>query len=113
MSSMAKVSLKRRSAKRWRRTTSRAQIGHARENPGGGFVGDDRKAPGRAGGVQAGHLRGLAFFATDPDLLEKMIEADFVVGGNASTAIGGGNGQRAIDGMLALHRGVEVQAAVG
>jgi hypothetical protein len=67
--------------------------------------------------VEARHLSGLPFLAADPNLFEKVIEANFVVGrnpsGNGGTTIGGIGewaGQRVTRAVL---RGVEVQAAVG
>src|SRR5579864_3346237 len=88
------------------------QIGHAAQNARGWLIGQHRKMPGRSGGAQPLDLRGLAFFPADPDLLEQMIEADFVVTGNGRATIGG-VGQRASQRMArAVLQRIEMQAAV-
>src|SRR5216683_2184595 len=107
-SSTAKVSVKRRSARRWRRTTSRAR----REQARGGFPSYNRKMSSATFGAQEFRLRGLAFFAANPDLFEQMIDADVFVGGNWRTTIRG-VGQRASHRMIgAVLRGIEGKVAV-
>src|SRR5260370_17376873 len=69
------------------------QIRHAAENAVCRLLGQHRKMPGGSSGMKALDLGRLAFFAPNPDLLEQMIEADFVVTGNGATI--GGVSQRA------------------
>jgi hypothetical protein len=89
------------------------KIGHAGENARCWLFRNDGELASRAGGVKAVGLRGFAFFAADPNLLEEMIEANFVVRGNGCAAIGG-VGERAIERLAgAVLRGVEVKMAVG
>src|SRR5712692_9908613 len=89
-----------------------AQIGHARKNSRSGLLRDNRKLPRGAGGVQALGLRRLPFFAANPNLLEKMVETNFVVGGNSCAAVTR-VGKRAIERMAwTVLRRIEVQVAV-
>src|SRR5579859_1686962 len=63
--------------------------------------------------MKRAHLRGLPFLTADPDLLEKMIEANLIVSGDLRAAIGG-VGERALERVAGtVLRGVEVEAAVG
>src|ERR1700692_1980403 len=55
------------------------QFRHAAQNARGRIVGDQRKAASRPGGVEAIDARRRAFLAENPDLFQKMIEANFVV----------------------------------
>src|SRR5713226_691676 len=87
------------------------QIRHAAENAPGRLLGQHRKMPGGSSGMKALDLGRLAFFAANPDLLEQMIEADFVVTGNGAAI--GGVGQRAGERVArAVQRGIEMQAAM-
>src|SRR5258708_28951523 len=62
-------------------------MGHTRKNSRGGLVRYDRQTPRWAGSVKNLGLRRLPFLAADPNLLEKMVETDLVVGGNGCAAI--------------------------
>src|SRR5690349_3782836 len=74
------------------------QFGHATQHAGGGLIRQDREISGRPGGAKPLNEGGLSFFAANPDLLEEMIEADFVIGGDIAAAIGGVD-ERAGEGM--------------
>ena len=89
------------------------QFSHAPQNFRGWLVRNKRETSCWTGGVQASHLSGLPFLAADPDLFEKMIEANLVVGGNRSAAVGG-VGERAGERMArTVLRRVKVETAVG
>ena len=63
--------------------------------------------------MEAGDLSRLPFLAANPNLLEKVIKSNLVVGGNRSAAIGG-IGKRACQRVAgAVLCGVKVQVAVG
>src|SRR5882757_6243973 len=84
-----------------------ARIGHTREQARGGFPSYNRKMTSATFGAQEFRLRGLAFFAANPDLFEQMIDADVFVGGNCRATIGG-VGQRAGHRMIgAMPRSVK------
>src|SRR5713226_4890608 len=63
------------------------QIGHARKNSRGGLVGYYRKPPRWTSGVEVFCLCRLPFLAANPNLLEEMVEANFVVRGNGCTTV--------------------------
>ena len=65
------------------------QFGHASENARWGFVGNQRQGACWSCGVKGIDSCGLSFFTEDPDLLEEMVEADFVVSGWSAAAVGG------------------------
>src|SRR5712692_8415146 len=89
-----------------------AQIRHARKNSRSRFLRNNRHLPSGAGRVQALGLRRLPFFAANPNLLEKMVETNFVVGGNSCAAVTR-VGKRAIQRMAwTVLRRIEVQVAV-
>src|SRR5207253_9456012 len=86
--------------------------GHARKRPRGGLFRNGRQLSRWSGRVQVLRLRGLPFFTANPNLLEEMVEADFVVGGNRCAAIRRVS-ERTVERMArALLRRVEVQVAV-
>src|SRR6266852_1570390 len=89
-----------------------AQIGHARKNSRGRLAAHHRQTPRWPGGVKAFRPRRLPFLATNPNLLEEMVEANFVVRGNGCTTVrrvGERTSQRMARTML---RRVKVQVAV-
>src|SRR5260370_9890449 len=89
-----------------------ARIGHTREQARGGFTSYNRKMSSGTFGAQEFRLRGLAFFAANPDLFEQMIDANVFVGGNWRATIGG-VGQRAGHRMIgAVLRSIEGKIAV-
>src|SRR5260370_5612493 len=86
------------------------QIRHAAENAPGRLLGQHGKMPGGSSGMKALDLGRLAFFAANPDLLDQMIEADFVVTGNGAGIRGVGQPASA-RGAPTLHRGMRMQTA--
>ena len=88
------------------------EIGHTAENSRGRLFRNDGEMTGRARGAKAIDLRLLPFFATDPDLLEEVIEADFVVGGGGAAVGGIGEGTRKRMAGSVLD-GVEMDMAMG
>src|SRR5205085_2880860 len=89
------------------------QVRHARKNARGRFLGHGREFSGSSRSSQARNLGGLAFLATNPNLFQQVIEADFVVGRDGLTAIWRVH-QRAIERLAgAVQRGVEMQVAMG
>src|SRR5258708_21603781 len=87
-------------------------MGHTRKNSRGGLVRYDRQTPRWAGSVKELGLRRLPFLAADPNLLEKMVETDLVVGGNGCAAVHR-VGERTIERMArTMLRRVEVQVAM-
>jgi hypothetical protein len=97
--------------------SNQAQLGHPAEDFRGWLLGKDREASSRPAGMQRVHLGRLPYLAEDPDLFQKVIEANLVVGrnrgGNGGAAIGG-VGERARKRMAgAVLCRVKVEAAMG
>jgi hypothetical protein len=89
------------------------QVCHAAQNFRGWLVGTKRETSRRPGRVETGYFGRLPFLPADPDLLEEMIEANLIVGGNRSAAIGG-VGERARQRVArAVLGSIKVQATVG
>src|SRR5258705_9603449 len=66
-----------------------ARLGHTREQARRGFPSYNGQMASGTFGAQEFGLRGLAFFAANPDFFEQVIDADVFVGGNWRAAIGG------------------------
>jgi hypothetical protein len=65
------------------------QIRHSAEHSLGRLIRQDRKIARRSRGAKNFYKGRLSFFATDPDLLEQVIEANFVIGRDVAATIGG------------------------
>ena len=90
-----------------------ATVGHARQQADGRLLGQQRQVTVRnVLRVEVIRLRWLAFFAANPDLLQQVIEANFVFRGGIAAIRG--IGQRTRQRMAwSVLRGVEMQMAVG
>jgi hypothetical protein len=89
------------------------QIGHPRQNSRGGLFRNDRQLSHGPRRMQALRLCRLSFLAANPNLLEEMVEADFVVSGNGSATVRRVS-ERAIERVArTVLRRVEMQVAVG
>jgi hypothetical protein len=116
---MASDNVSRASASHWSELrfpilkVDKMQIRHAAQNLRGWLFRTKRETSRSPGRVEAGYFGWLPFLSADPDLLEEMIEANLVIGGNRSAAIGG-VGERARQRMArAVLGSIKVEAAVG
>src|SRR5256885_4285767 len=88
------------------------QIGHAREYPRSRLIRYDRKVTCGTCGTELVHLSRLPFFIANPNLLEEMIEANFVVRRRRRAAIRSVC-QRAIERLArTMLGGVKMEASV-